>query len=289
MSSVARSVNNNVWETPRRTVQCVAYKARTKPQSIDYRNYYSALTFGDMDIAIDSGASDSFGDIDMPGTNQQRVLPHESITMVSATNNQQHSVVIDEFDVSLPKEARQYHVMDKGAVRQPLLSVGRACDTGCKVTFDKYECTFSLYSKPLLKAYRDPQTRLYLLPRAKNMNALDLHGLRLPTAQPASNDDINVHTTQAHGYHDVVDMGQPLGLGLPPQKRALNALNAYSEPTQGRLMQYLYACAGFPTRSTWIKAIKRGYYATWPRLSASRVRKHLPESTETMYGHQKLV
>ena len=148
MSSVARSVNNNVWETPRRTVQCVAYKARTKPQSIDYRNYYSALTFGDMDIAIDSGASDSFGDIDMPGTNQQRVLPHESITMVSATNNQQHSVVIDEFDVSLPKEARQYHVMDKGAVRQPLLSVGRACDTGCKVTFDKYDIRIMTQDEP---------------------------------------------------------------------------------------------------------------------------------------------
>ena len=65
--------------------------------------------------------------------------------------------------------------------------------------------------------------------------------------------------------------------------------NVYELPSTKEIVRYLHACAGFPTKSTWIKAIKGGNYATWPHLSVEAVRKHYPESDETAQGHMKSV
>ncbi len=54
-------------------------------------------------------------------------------------------------------------------------------------------------------------------------------------------------------------------------------------------MRYLHACAGIPTKSTWLKAIRGGNYATWPHLSEEAVRKHFLESDETEQGHMRQV
>eukprot|EP00957_Ditylum_brightwellii_P063065 4786387-Ditylum_brightwellii.AAC.1 len=50
-------------------------------------------------------------------------------------------------------------------------------------------------------------------------------------------------------------------------------------------MQFLHAAAGYPVASTWINAIKKGYYISWPGLTAENVRKHLTKSTITSRGH----
>ena len=47
--------------------------------------------------------------------------------------------------------------------------------------------------------------------------------------------------------------------------------NVYDLPTTEQVIRYLHACAGFPTKSTWLKAIKRGNYASWPHLSEEAV------------------
>ena len=46
---------------------------------------------------------------------------------------------------------------------------------------------------------------------------------------------------------------------------------------------------GFPTKSTWIKAIKGGNYATLPYLSIETVRIYYPESNKMAQGHIKSV
>jgi len=38
---------------------------------------------------------------------------------------------------------------------------------------------------------------------------------------------------------------------------------------------------------TWIKAIKKGNYNTWPTITPTVVRRHFPESDETQKGHMK--
>ena len=71
--------------------------------------------------------------------------------------------------------------------------------------------------------------------------------------------------------------------GRTPVIEAIN--NVYELKTQPELIRYLHACAGFPTKPPWIKAIKNRQYASWPGLTVNAVAKHFPESEETMKGH----
>jgi hypothetical protein len=51
----------------------------------------------------------------------------------------------------------------------------------------------------------------------------------------------------------------------------------------------LHAAAGFPTKSTWLKAIKLGFFAMWPMINVKNVTKHFPESEETQKGQMRQV
>ncbi len=53
------------------------------------------------------------------------------------------------------------------------------------------------------------------------------------------------------------------------------------------MVQYLHACAGFPTKPSWIEAIKNRQYASWPGLTIKAADKYFPESKETMKGHRR--
>jgi hypothetical protein len=44
---------------------------------------------------------------------------------------------------------------------------------------------------------------------------------------------------------------------------------------------------GFPTKDTWIKAIKSGNYGSWPGINADAVNKHFPEAIKTQKGHME--
>ncbi len=52
-------------------------------------------------------------------------------------------------------------------------------------------------------------------------------------------------------------------------------------------IRYLHAAAGYPPEETWADAIKAGNYNTWPRLTATAVRRHFPESDKTEKEHMK--
>jgi hypothetical protein len=67
------------------------------------------------------------------------------------------------------------------------------------------------------------------------------------------------------------------------------AANVYDLPSTERVIRYLHAAAGFPTKSTWLQAIKAGFCATWPMLTTKNVTKHFPESEETQKGHMKQI
>ncbi len=45
------------------------------------------------------------------------------------------------------------------------------------------------------------------------------------------------------------------------------ASNVYSLPSILQAIKYLHAAAGFPTKDTWVKAIKNGNYVSWPGLT----------------------
>jgi hypothetical protein len=58
-----------------------------------------------------------------------------------------------------------------------------------------------------------------------------------------------------------------------------------SSSTLPQLIAFLHATCFSPKTSTWIKAIKNNFFATWPALTAANVSKHLPKSLATAQGH----
>ena len=59
--------------------------------------------------------------------------------------------------------------------------------------------------------------------------------------------------------------------------------------TKPELVRYYHAAAGFPTKPTWIAAIKNGHYKTWPGLNQKDVAKYFPNSTEMWRGHGRKI
>ena len=236
-----------------------------------HRNYYSPLSIDANSIAVDSGASDGFGDIDTPGT--ARKATEYGITMASATGDCRVSIATDKFDLPLPPECLDFHVFKRGDIQRPLLSVGKACDAGCRVTFDKDTCRFTKDAKHLLTGFRDTRTGLYLLPT--------------PTKRT---EDASGTTTQEVVKREGTGVAMAAtNSTTAATQQPCNALSAYKIHNIPKLVQFLHACAGFPTTTTWLQAINRGYFMGWPGLTTARVRRHLPESEITTKGHLQLV
>ena len=60
---------------------------------------------------------------------------------------------------------------------------------------------------------------------------------------------------------------------------------AYELPSSEQLVLYLHACAGYPTKETWLKAIRVGNYLSWPGFTTKKVIRNCPETDETPKGH----
>ena len=65
----------------------------------------------------------------------------------------------------------------------------------------------------------------------------------------------------------------------------LSAFSAYDLPSVEALVRFFRATAGYPVKSTWLRAIKKGYFDTWPGLTYANVNKYCPLAIETMRGH----
>jgi hypothetical protein len=62
---------------------------------------------------------------------------------------------------------------------------------------------------------------------------------------------------------DTVVVNEPPSQLLPNRPKLSEAIhNVYELTTKVEIIRYYHAVAGFPTEATWLKAIKRGNYAT---------------------------
>ena len=68
-------------------------------------------------------------------------------------------------------------------------------------------------------------------------------------------------------------------------RSTLKAYSAYDLPSVRALIRYFHATAGYPIRSTWLKAIGSGNYSTWPGLTLANAKKYCPTATATLMGH----
>jgi hypothetical protein len=61
--------------------------------------------------------------------------------------------------------------------------------------------------------------------------------------------------------------------------------HAHDNNNQKDLINYLHAACFSPVKSTWIKAIKNGFFSSWPGLNEHSIEKYLSKSTSTAKGH----
>ena len=56
-------------------------------------------------------------------------------------------------------------------------------------------------------------------------------------------------------------------------------------PRLEALVKYMHAAAGFPVKPAWLRAIKKGNFATCPQLTYSNAEIYCPQSVENLKGH----
>ena len=184
-------------------------------------------------------------------------MPNGSIAAATTTDLLHHQ---------LREPARDIHIVPS-IERDSLLSVSKFVDANYIAVFDKEEVQIydanntqiTVSRAAILRGWRCPDTKLW----------------RVPLVQ---------HVTNANTDTILCDRSPSEFLPeRPPPTEAV--ANVYELKTQPELVRYYHAAAGFPTKPTWIAAIKNRQFASWPGLTAKAAAKHFPESEETMKGH----
>ena len=99
------------------TISTVQHGLAALPVTDVTDNYYHALALDKRSIAVDSGASDGFGDVDTPGTDRQPT--DYGVTMAGATGDCRTSIATDKFDLPFPPESLKFHVFKRGDIQRP--------------------------------------------------------------------------------------------------------------------------------------------------------------------------
>ena len=131
-------------------------------------------------------------------------------------------------------------------IQKSLLSLSAICNEGGTAIFNKHEMYITKNRKIILKGTRDKLTGLWLI---SMNNSPPKHTLR------HNNDNLAAAVIE-------------------------------STKTKQELIRFLYATSFFPVKSTWIKAIRNGNFATFPGLIAELVAKYLPQEILTILGHK---
>jgi hypothetical protein len=149
--------------------------------------------------------------------------------------------------IKLNKRARKASVQPE--LKQSLVSLGQLCDNGCDyVLLDKQYASVIQDGVITIIGIRDPTTGMWLTDISSEGTVTPV-----PSQQPT--------------HHQ--------------------ANSAYEQKTKVKLIEFLHRACFSPPISTWIQAIDKGFFTTWPGLTAEAVRKYLPKSLATAKGHLK--
>ena len=153
----------------------------------------------------------------------------------------------------LPSAAREAH--EAPAITNNLISVSVLCDAGCEVFFHMHGCEITFNGETIVRGWRDLTT---------NMWRISLVPDKTNNIIPA--DD----SSESSSDHK-----------MP----AFFANSIYECENTKQLVQFYHATMGFPTTSTWCKAIDAGYFQGWPDLMSQRMQKFIKVANETEMGH----
>ena len=218
----------------------------------------------------DSGASSNVGTKDDPcprtGKPSNKVFILPGGQTVASTE-----MATYPFTVRAP--ASEIHITP-GITSNSLLSTSKYAEADYITIFDKEQVNvydvndvvISVSRGAVLRGWRDPKSGLWRIPL-------------LPTIRQDTVNNMNTET---------VLVNKPPTEFLPQRPPPAEAIaNVYELKTQPELVRYYHAAAGFPTKPTWLKAIKNNHYASWTGLTYEGVSKHFPESEEMHKGHAR--
>ena len=133
---------------------------------------------------------------------------------------------------------------------QSLLSIGQLCDHDCTSVFTKTQCTIVHKDKIILTGMRDKGNALWKIP--------------LPTSEGGKTKQSDKIAISANAH---------------------NMNNLEQITTKKGVIDFLHAALFSPVKSTWLRAIRRNHFVTWPGINSTDVAKHLQTSVATAKGH----
>ena len=161
-------------------------------------------------------------------------------------------------------QARQGHIIP--GFTNNLLSLGKLCDADCTAHLDKHSLLVNdKFGKPVLQGKHEAAgARLW----------------RVDIAPPTADQQPTTWQQPTPPVPALTNRPQTTNVG-----QTTSHAHAYDLPNTPALIAYLHATAGYPVKSTWLQAIKRGAYATWPGLTYALAAKYCPDADETIKGH----
>ena len=151
--------------------------------------------------------------------------------------------------------AREMNIVP--GLHSALINIPKLADAGYTTVFNKNgaaiyndETTkFTATSPPVLESERCEHTGMWRL-------------------------DLNPRTTS-----------QPTPEGQAAPHESLNFI--FDLPSAHKTFLWYHASAGFPTKATFIDAIRNDNYSTWPKLTVTLINRYFLDSDETIKGHLK--
>jgi hypothetical protein len=196
----------------------------------------------------DSGANIHLGDAQTPCTNLNQTNPGLPAQLPDGSLIRSSHSGILPLTSKLSTQAKTMHIFPQ-LQSGPLLSLGVFADDGCRIILTKTAIVIEKSYQPIV-------------------------------TNPIITGDRNVTT----GMWEI-----DLGRTSSPKQSNNQALpvinNVLAEATKPQLIQYYHAACFSPVQSTWIKAIQRGAFKSWPGLTVDAVRKHFTKAVSTTLGH----
>jgi hypothetical protein len=185
------------------------------------------------------------------------------------------------------REPTQSVTIVPSLVGNSLLSTVKMVEAGYTAIYDDKEVNFydttttkiTVLADTILKGWRCPWAKLWHVPLIDNVRNENTDTLLLDHLH--KHDCLNllykVESTTTTWKHINAIMLQTIGWEY--------IHNVYELPSIEPTIRYLYAAAGFPVEETWLKAIRRGNYNSWPLINITNVARYFPESEETQKGY----
>jgi hypothetical protein len=200
---------------------------------------------------------------------------------------------------------------------QSLLSIGKLCDNNCTATFSKTDCVIKHNKKIIITGKRDPTNSLWKIPIVQNNIRHDppisegaqkidqnrkilrsQHSKMNYTQRPISEGERISNTRKIFPQKQKfpVNYQHPISEGvnsisyvekvtdnITKPKNVLNNLEQIK--SKKGIIDFLHTALFSPVKSTWLRAIRRNHFITWPGINSHDVAKYLQPTTATAKGY----